>query len=322
MTRRSRTGSSRWASPATRPSPSSSRAASSRSRWYPDQRRELVADPTLLKGAVEEMLRWEPPSHLQGRTAARDVELHGVTIPAGDRVMLITGSATHDERVYDEPELFDAPPRRPAPGHVRVRDPRLPGRAPGPARDPDRVRGAARPFPRLRHRRHPRRPARPDERPGPEQPAARRRHRGVGAARHRVARTPSGPSARSCAASASCSRPGRCRRRCSRGVAEQLGGAAALWKPNRGNRAGTNGRSLGAADRERSRAYHDELGPLRGAANPIAPPAALRGRHATRRRARGRRARDAGSAPRGPTRHRARRLARRAVRRGARGRAA
>ncbi len=76
--------------------------------WYPDQRRELVADPTLLKGAVEEMLRWEPPSHLQGRTVTRDVELHGMTIPAGDRVMLITGSATHDERVYDAPELFDA----------------------------------------------------------------------------------------------------------------------------------------------------------------------------------------------------------------------
>jgi cytochrome P450 len=75
--------------------------------WYPDQRRELAADPSLLKGAVEEMLRWEPPSQLQGRTAARDVELHGVNIPAGDRVMLITGSATHDERVYEEPELFD-----------------------------------------------------------------------------------------------------------------------------------------------------------------------------------------------------------------------
>src|SRR5262249_53314772 len=52
--------------------------------WYPDQRRELTADPSLLKGAVEEMLRWEPPSQLQGRTAARDLELHGVTIPAGD----------------------------------------------------------------------------------------------------------------------------------------------------------------------------------------------------------------------------------------------
>lgn len=75
--------------------------------WYPDQRRRLVEDPSLLKNAVEEFLRWDPPSHLQGRTATRDVELHGVTIPAGDRVMLLTAAASHDERVYDDPEALD-----------------------------------------------------------------------------------------------------------------------------------------------------------------------------------------------------------------------
>jgi cytochrome P450 len=36
-----------------------------------------------------------------------DVELHGVTIPADSRVVLLTGAAQHDERVFDEPELFD-----------------------------------------------------------------------------------------------------------------------------------------------------------------------------------------------------------------------
>ena len=35
--------------------------------WYPDQRAELVADPSLIPNAVEEMLRWDPPSHYQGR---------------------------------------------------------------------------------------------------------------------------------------------------------------------------------------------------------------------------------------------------------------
>jgi cytochrome P450 len=75
--------------------------------WYPDQRRELTADPSLLPNAVEEMLRWDPPSHYQGRWTTCDVELHGVTIPADKRVVLITGSAVHDERVWDEPELFD-----------------------------------------------------------------------------------------------------------------------------------------------------------------------------------------------------------------------
>jgi cytochrome P450 len=75
--------------------------------WYPDQRRELVADLGLMPNAVEEMLRWDPPSHYQGRWTARDVELHGTVIPEGQRVILITASAVHDERKYPDPELFD-----------------------------------------------------------------------------------------------------------------------------------------------------------------------------------------------------------------------
>ena len=53
------------------------------------------------------MLRWDPPSHYQGRWVEKDVTLHGVTIPAESRVILLTGSANHDERVFAEPELFD-----------------------------------------------------------------------------------------------------------------------------------------------------------------------------------------------------------------------
>jgi cytochrome P450 len=75
--------------------------------WYPDQRRELVADPGLMANAVEEMLRWDPPSHYQGRWTTRDVEMHGTVIPEGQRVILITASAVHDERKYPDPELFD-----------------------------------------------------------------------------------------------------------------------------------------------------------------------------------------------------------------------
>lgn len=75
--------------------------------WYPDQRRELAADFGLMPNAVEEMLRWDPPSHYQGRWTTRDVELHGAVIPEGQRVILITGSAVHDERKYPDPELFD-----------------------------------------------------------------------------------------------------------------------------------------------------------------------------------------------------------------------
>jgi len=75
--------------------------------WFPDQRRLLLDDPSLMRRAVDEMLRWDAPSQYQGRTAGRDVEIHGVTIPAGDRVILLTGSANHDERAYDDPERFD-----------------------------------------------------------------------------------------------------------------------------------------------------------------------------------------------------------------------
>jgi cytochrome P450 len=75
--------------------------------WYPDQRRELASDPSLMPNAVEEMLRWDPPSHYQGRWTTRDTELHGTVIPEGQRVILITASAVHDERQYPDPELFD-----------------------------------------------------------------------------------------------------------------------------------------------------------------------------------------------------------------------
>lgn len=74
---------------------------------FPEQRRLLLADPGRYDQAAGETLRFDAPSQLQGRTAKRDVELHGVTIPAGDRVMLITGSALRDDRVYDNPDVFD-----------------------------------------------------------------------------------------------------------------------------------------------------------------------------------------------------------------------
>jgi cytochrome P450 len=75
--------------------------------WYPKQRQELIYDPTLIPQAIEEMLRWDPPSHYQGRWVEQAVTLRGVTIPADSRVVLITGAANHDERVFAEPELFD-----------------------------------------------------------------------------------------------------------------------------------------------------------------------------------------------------------------------
>ncbi|MBF9655989.1 cytochrome P450, partial [Streptococcus pseudopneumoniae] len=64
-------------------------------------------DPSLAANAVEKALRWDGPSHYQGRFVERDVEIDGVTIPADSRVVLLTGAASHDDRVFDAPELFD-----------------------------------------------------------------------------------------------------------------------------------------------------------------------------------------------------------------------
>jgi len=72
------------------------------------ERKKLLDDPSLISAAlVEEILRFDPPSQLQGRTTTVDVELHGVTIPAGFKTMLLTGAATRDERRFENPDVFD-----------------------------------------------------------------------------------------------------------------------------------------------------------------------------------------------------------------------
>ncbi|OBI85690.1 cytochrome P450 [Mycobacterium asiaticum] len=73
----------------------------------PDQRAKLVADPQLIPGAVEELLRYDAPSPVQGRYTYRDVTYHNTLIPAGSRVALLTGSAGRDERQYEDPDTFD-----------------------------------------------------------------------------------------------------------------------------------------------------------------------------------------------------------------------
>ncbi len=72
-----------------------------------DQLQDLRRDRALLPGAVEEMLRWVSPIKNMNRTAARDVELHGKTIRAGQNVLLLYPSANRDETVFADPETFD-----------------------------------------------------------------------------------------------------------------------------------------------------------------------------------------------------------------------
>ncbi|BBZ60820.1 cytochrome P450 [Mycolicibacterium monacense] len=74
---------------------------------HPDQRRELVADPSLIPSAVEETLRYEPPSPVQARYVARDVELYGRTVGEGSYMLLLNGSANRDETRFTDPDRYD-----------------------------------------------------------------------------------------------------------------------------------------------------------------------------------------------------------------------
>jgi cholest-4-en-3-one 26-monooxygenase len=74
---------------------------------HPDQRALLLDDPSLLGSAVDEMLRYASPVMYMRRTAQSDLELHGETIKAGDKVALWYIAANHDPDVFDDPHRFD-----------------------------------------------------------------------------------------------------------------------------------------------------------------------------------------------------------------------
>jgi len=71
---------------------------------HPDQCRLLVEDPTLIPGAVEEMLRWNSPVVHMARTATTDVEIRGQLIRKGEVVVMLYASANRDEDIFG----FDA----------------------------------------------------------------------------------------------------------------------------------------------------------------------------------------------------------------------
>jgi cholest-4-en-3-one 26-monooxygenase len=73
----------------------------------PDQRALLLDDPSLLGSAIDEMLRFASPVMYMRRTAQSDLELHGETIKAGDKVALWYIAANHDPAVFDDPHRFD-----------------------------------------------------------------------------------------------------------------------------------------------------------------------------------------------------------------------
>jgi cytochrome P450 len=74
---------------------------------HTDQLAELRADRSLMQQTIEEGLRWEPPLTGIGRTATRDIEVEGVTIPAGSPVQVEMGCANRDPARWDDPDEFD-----------------------------------------------------------------------------------------------------------------------------------------------------------------------------------------------------------------------
>jgi len=71
-----------------------------------DQWEALVAQPDLLPGAIEEMLRWTSPVKNMCRTLTADTEFHGTSLKAGEKIMLMFESANFDESVFGDPENF------------------------------------------------------------------------------------------------------------------------------------------------------------------------------------------------------------------------
>jgi cytochrome P450 len=74
---------------------------------HPDQRAEIAADRSLVPQAIEEILRFEPPSPVQARFVTDEIEHHGQKLPEGTVMLLLNGSANRDERKFDDGERFD-----------------------------------------------------------------------------------------------------------------------------------------------------------------------------------------------------------------------
>jgi cytochrome P450 len=75
---------------------------------HPDQRRQLVTDPTLIPTAVEELIRFEPPAPHVARYVTRDVEYYGQTVPQGSVMMMLIGAGNRDHRQFPpDGDVFD-----------------------------------------------------------------------------------------------------------------------------------------------------------------------------------------------------------------------
>ena len=83
---------------------------------YPEQWQALRENPALIRGAFEEVLRFEAPVQSFFRTTTRPVEVSGIRLGEGEKVMLLFAAANRDPRRWDRPDAFDV--KRRATGHM------------------------------------------------------------------------------------------------------------------------------------------------------------------------------------------------------------
>jgi 4-methoxybenzoate monooxygenase (O-demethylating) len=83
---------------------------------FPEQYEALRCEPTLVRSAFEESLRWDSPSRMAGRITTRDVEIDGFVVPKSERCGLMFAAANRDPRRWPEPDRFDI--RRDLRGHL------------------------------------------------------------------------------------------------------------------------------------------------------------------------------------------------------------
>ncbi|MFD2856221.1 cytochrome P450 [Seohaeicola zhoushanensis] len=74
---------------------------------HPDQLAALRADPALIDGAIEEVLRHDGPTNALVRVVAQDHEIEGRKLREGERVFVMINSANRDPRIFEDPDRFD-----------------------------------------------------------------------------------------------------------------------------------------------------------------------------------------------------------------------
>ena len=140
---------------------------------YPDQRAELAQDFSLIPNAVEELLRYEPPSPVNARWTTRDVTLHDVTIPADSRGDPDHGGRRPRRTQVPRSGCVRHPPEARPPHDAGLRHPLLPRRRAGADGEPHRPRGDVEALARVEGRPRRRGPAVHEHRPRSAEPARR-----------------------------------------------------------------------------------------------------------------------------------------------------